>query len=346
VANSVSPQVAKAIGRVFLAAEAGRLWGLPAPVDSTRAEYKGGMRSFADFLREDLREADVQRMRLVPLMEPCNVPDIVPSLKPMAYDELLVYYDTQYRRDNARLRSTTPFQILRKLEKEREYPTSRILGARYNDDGSFQVAAETEGWPHFWMDCDVTSLSKNTAYMRFERENEAELSIMHKKKSGAFILDGCAVAKEAEKWDEDGQLVDAFDKMEQKYAEDRASKRIFASSSKAIIKRQSKSDLFCYCRECNHSAGICHHQDPEYHGTFCEECHEGGVDELGYMTIECDACGAVYHPQCLVHFLGYDEESLDKVVRSEDEWICHKCTAQQSQHPSSPYSESLENANT
>lgn len=346
VANSVSPQVAKAIGRVFLAAEAGRLWCLPVPVDSTQAEYKGQMRNFADFLREDLRETDVKSMRCVELMKPYNVPNITPSLQPMTYDELLVYYDTQYRRDNARLKYMTPFEILRKLEAEREYPTSRILGARYNDDGVFQVAAETEGWSHFWMDYDVTSLSKNTAYMRFERDHEAELSIMHKRRCGAFILDGCTVDKEAEKWDEGGHKVEAFDEMEQQYTKDVASKRIFASNRKPIIKRQSKSDLFYHCRDCNHSEGICHHTNPDYHGEFCEECHEGGCDELGYMTIECDACGALYHPQCLVHFLGYDEESLDMVVRSEDEWMCHKCNAKQSHPPSLPSSDIVGSANT
>ena len=151
IANAVSPQLGKAIGRtVLLALRAAHLEDA-ALDDDARAEaaalqprFSKALRNFAEFLA-DFDEASLPRLnRPAPVQVPQR------EFAPMTYEEILCAYRTNTRVDHSvRYNRLTPFDILRDCEANHSWHLEAFVGIRRKANsgpGSVQLAGQFLGF--------------------------------------------------------------------------------------------------------------------------------------------------------------------------------------------------------
>jgi site-specific DNA-cytosine methylase len=160
IGNAVSPQLAIAIGRELLltharcmllmrrrqaaeeaASDAGAEQNLPVPYDTVMPEVQSSLpplpphefgetlQNFVDFLaKNDEKALQAQgHLRFAP--QSWNPPPTAPA----TYEEILVHYNSQSRKENShsiRYSAMTPFQVLRQAEDNHSWNIHSIVGIR------------------------------------------------------------------------------------------------------------------------------------------------------------------------------------------------------------------------
>jgi DNA (cytosine-5)-methyltransferase 1 len=151
IANAVSPQLAKSIGRQLLlacarslAAEAGGATAaaFASAVSAPVPVFTKPLQNFADFL-DAFDEASLPKLTR---LKPTPLPTV--TLSPCTYEEMLVVYNTQARFDHStRYKNLAPFEVLEMVEDQHCWKVDEIVGIRrHASGGGCQVAGRYPGF--------------------------------------------------------------------------------------------------------------------------------------------------------------------------------------------------------
>eukprot|EP00232_Nephroselmis_pyriformis_P016811 CAMPEP_0182881572 /NCGR_PEP_ID=MMETSP0034_2-20130328/17256_1 /TAXON_ID=156128 /ORGANISM="Nephroselmis pyriformis, Strain CCMP717" /LENGTH=368 /DNA_ID=CAMNT_0025014605 /DNA_START=20 /DNA_END=1123 /DNA_ORIENTATION=- len=148
IANAVSPQLAKALGREILTSLATAKY--TTATTSVPPVFSPSLRNFREFL-EERGEGGLPALTR---HQPGEVER--PELLPMTYEEVLVAYNTLARNDHShRYSFKTPFQLLDEVEAYHSWSLEKIVGIRASK-GYLEVAGRYRGFGrHEWVDLTV-----------------------------------------------------------------------------------------------------------------------------------------------------------------------------------------------
>jgi len=151
IANAVSPQLGKAIGRsLLLALHGARLDteelsdGSREAADAVAPCFTQPLRNFEEFL------ADFDESSLPKVNRPTPVPLPARATEPMTYEEMVVAYRTNTRTDHSvRYEAMTPFGVLQLCEENHSWHLEDFVGIRRlqsTGPASVQIAAKFSGF--------------------------------------------------------------------------------------------------------------------------------------------------------------------------------------------------------
>jgi len=241
IANAVSPQLGKAIGRTLLQALAASICakGAPAtaPLPQGPPSFSRTLQSFADFLAA----FDATTLAAVPRQA---VPAAsAPTLSPATYEEVVMWYATQTRLDHSvRYAAKTPMEVLREVEAQHRWHVQELVGVR-NTGGELQFGVLYRGWPHpEWSTWDCVKDAEWCLVKFFAAYRPAVEAVLTGKRRH-FVLPGIDPQGPDRHSDAKAQLAaddEALKVMEKRYNADREAGLIHVSQYAKKMKKSAK----------------------------------------------------------------------------------------------------------